>query len=106
MAQNDGNFDRKDIIMSKKKLDREPLEEMIYEVLRTDRHPLEIFTDLDYYLAGTDAIWRAADRRIKKMPNYELVGICKNIQAEKDGKVDFDSYYDLFDYSFLDDKNI
>ena len=86
----------------RKKLDRAPLEEMIYEVLRQDRHPLEIFTDLDYYAAGADACWAAADRRIKKMPNYELEGICRNIKAEQEGKVNFNSYYDMFNYDFLD----
>ena len=38
--------------MAKQKLNREPLEDMIWEVLKEDRHPLEAFTDLDYWLAG------------------------------------------------------
>ena len=92
--------------MAKQKLNREPLEEMIWEVLKEDRHPLEAFTDLDYWLAGADAIWNAAARRISKMPNYELIGICNNIKAEKEGRVYFPCYYDLFNYAYLEKKGV
>lgn len=84
------------------KLDRKPLEDKIWEYLeRKGRHALETFSDRDYYLAGADATWDAASSRLKRMPNYELIGIYNNIIAEESGE-SFNSYYDVFNYSYLD----
>lgn len=90
--------------MPRKALNREPLENEILEKLKKGRHPLEVFTGLDYYAAGADRIWDAAYRRINTMPNYELIGIYRNIIAEKEGIVSFDSYYSRFQYFALDNK--
>lgn len=89
--------------MAKQKLNREPLEEKIIEYIQRDRHPLETFTGWDYYLAGADAIWNRAYSMIRKMPNYKLVGIYNNIIAEENGEI-FESYYDVFNYDYLNKK--
>lgn len=90
--------------MPRKALNRKPLENEILEKIKEDRHPLEYFTDLDYYAVGADRIWNAAYRRLSTMPNYELIGIYRNVVAEKEGIVNFDSYYSMFQYDALDDK--
>lgn len=82
----------------RKALNRKPLEDKIINVLQRGRHPLEAFTSLDYYLAGADRIWNAAFSKLRRMPNYELVGICKNIDAEDTYPRKFGTYYDLFNY--------
>lgn len=84
--------------MARKKLDREPLETMLWNYLERGRHPLEIFADRDYYLSGADETWNEAAKRIKYMPNYELVGICKNIQDDLTHKRSFNTYYEVFNY--------
>ena len=87
--------------MARQKLNREPLEQKIIEYIQKDRHPLEIFADRDYYLAGADETWNEAYKRINNMPNYELVGIYNNIIAEENGE-SFDSYYDVFRLDYLE----
>lgn len=76
---------------------REELENKLEEFIQHSRQRLEIFTDWDYYLAGPDAIWRRAYSRISKMPNYELIGICENID-EENKTLKFNSYYDVFNW--------
>ena len=76
---------------------REELENKLEEFIQHSRQRLEAFTGWDYYLAGVDAIWRRAYSRMRKMPNYELIGICENI--DEDNRISkFDSYYDVFNW--------
>ncbi len=76
---------------------RAELENKIEKYIQHGRKRLEAFTGWDYYLAGADAIWRRAYSRIRKMPNYELIGICENID-EDNRTSKFDSYYDIFNW--------
>ena len=76
---------------------RKELENKLEEFIQHSRQRLEIFTGWDYYLAGSDAIWRRAYSKISKMPNYELIGICENID-EENKTFKFSSYYDVFDW--------
>ena len=81
--------------LSKEK--RNELENKLEEYLMDSRHRIEAFTDLDYFLAGANEIWKKAYKRISAMPNYELIGICENIEEdEKTNK--FESYYDVFNW--------
>ncbi len=76
---------------------RKELESKLEKYLQHSRQRLEAFTEWDYYAAGADAIWHKAYSRIRKMPNYELIGICENI--DEDNKTNgFHSYYDVFDW--------
>ncbi len=96
----DKTFMKGDSIMTRVRLTKEnrmKLESKLEEYLQHSRHRLEAFTDLDYFAAGADAIWRKAHSRTRKMPNYELIGICENID-EDNKRNTFATYYDVFNW--------
>lgn len=83
--------------------ERTLLEEKLTDYLGSSHRALECFTDLDYFLAGADTVWNKAFSIIRKMTNYKLMTICERIDAEENGKVIYDSYYQIFNTNVASD---
>lgn len=71
---------------------KESYRDKIYEFLKKDKKVLEAFTGYDYYLMGSDNIWRSACSKLDRLSNTDLVAICKNIDNESK----FKSYLAIF----------
>lgn len=76
---------------AKKTAQRIEREKVVWDLLQSDRHPLEAFVDLDYYGAGADACWDAAHKKLDEMSDYALGVIVDRIRNG-----DYDDYYMLF----------
>lgn len=66
-------------------------EQVVMDLLQSDRHPLEAFVDMDYFRAGPDACWEAAREKLEKMSDYALGIIAERIAGE-----DYSDYAMLF----------
>ena len=84
--------------MGRTKLNRKPLEDKLWNYLRADKKMkrLEVFTDMEYNSDTMFDIWETAHNLIVNLPNYKLIDICKNIDADLSGERKFGTYRDVF----------
>lgn len=75
---------------------REENEKIVWDLLETDRRPLEAFVDLDYYAAGADTCWEEAKKTLESCPDDVLDKVAERILEDNRGDKNY-TLHEIFD---------